>query len=370
MSHYQSDSRRVRFPDPADQWADWLTRGRYTKVTYEAVPIAKVRHGKWSEDRYERALAHMMAGRRLDPVSLAKVGGAYEVADGNHRVAASAEMGYTHVPALVHEEMAEAPPGSPPPGTRRKMVEEEFGTFLNVLRRFVPAGLEVSWKSVSENGYVADVSFWTPWLEEKDYQLEVRILGDGRREATFKRPGGSFRRRFDEGGPEAFARAFGKWLGDFVEDHPEFDEHRREAMDGKKIARELVEAARELAADQFDHPRMEEALDVLTDASPGLHAWLRRNTRLGPYWEMTYKSRAGMSSSLDAGLGAVQDFYAKEERMRGGDFWKVRVYANVDGEVIVKSSMAGDRYMFKDVKLKWADLKNPAKVFSRSRLPR
>jgi len=136
------------------------------------------------------------------------------------------------------------------------------------------------------------------------------------------------------------------------------------------VAQKLVKLAKELIGGQFDHPKMEEALDVMRDATPTLLNWLNRNTRLSN-WEAGYKDRgANRSSSVYAGLAAVQRFSAAEERIRGGGFFIVEVYANVDGEVVVTSSQPEyNQRTNKDGTYKWADLNDPQKIFKWSSLP-
>ena len=136
-----------------------------------------------------------------------------------------------------------------------------------------------------------------------------------------------------------------------------------------KVAAELVKLAKTLMADQFDHPKMDEALAAIKAATPKLLRWLDSNLRLSG-WTATYgTSGAGKIHSLYAGLGAIQDFYVQEDRQRGGGFWKVEVIANVDGEVVVESTYPNDRKI-EDGRFEWSDLDNPEKIFSKSRLPR
>jgi len=137
------------------------------------------------------------------------------------------------------------------------------------------------------------------------------------------------------------------------------------------VVQELVKLAKELVADQFDHPKMDDALAAMKAASPKLLRWLNTNSKLRlSGWTATYStSGAGKVNSLYAGLGALQEFYVQEEKIRGGGFWKVQVIANVDGEVVVQSSMPNDRTMT-DGTFQWSDLDNPEKIFSKSRLPR
>lgn len=246
-SHYRVDKSHIRWPDPAQQWADYLTEGEYTKVYYELVPIGKIGYDRWSEDKYERALGHMESGDKLNPVTLSKVGSRYSLSDGNHRVAASETMGYTQVPALVYEAVKEKPPGKPPPGTQKKLVENEFYNFLMVLRRYLPQGVLAQWSSHSVKGYEAEIIVWNPWMEDDGYPLTVEIGKGNRRNAEFKRPGGRYRATFDVGRNEQFAKRFAKWMEGFIEDHPELSQ-RRTAMDRQRVAERLVALAEELTA--------------------------------------------------------------------------------------------------------------------------
>jgi len=247
VSHYRVDKSHIRWPDPAQQWADYLTEGEYTKAYYELVPIGKIGYDRWSEDKYERALGHMESGDKLNPVTLSKVGSRYSLSDGNHRVAASETMGYTQVPALVYEAVKEKPPGKPPPGTQKKLVENEFYNFLMTLRGYLPQGVLAQWSSHSVKGYEAEIIVWNPWREDDGYPLMVEIGKGNKRNAEFRRPGGVYRATFDVGRSEVFAKKFVKWLEGFIEDHPELSQ-RRTAMDRHRIAERLVALAEELTA--------------------------------------------------------------------------------------------------------------------------
>jgi len=134
-----------------------------------------------------------------------------------------------------------------------------------------------------------------------------------------------------------------------------------------RLSSELRNIARRLAgSDWQNHPKMDEALDVADAAKSKLVKWLNDNTRL-----YTWKVVGPMkSSSLSAGIGASLRFSVKEDRQRGGGFWEIEVYANVDGDVIVEYKMPMDRRSFKTYStLDWGDLRDPKKVFKGGNLP-
>lgn len=72
--------------------------GRYTDFTRNFLP-----RNDRDEDRWARVKAAMLEGVGLPPIEVYKIGDAYFVRDGNHRVSIARELGATHIEAYVTE---------------------------------------------------------------------------------------------------------------------------------------------------------------------------------------------------------------------------------------------------------------------------
>ena len=107
MTHYKVKPYKLH-NDPKIQWADYYDSSSYFEDRFVMVPVDKIHFKKWNQDRYDFYMDAFKSGRAADPVRLSRPwhGGDYfEVSDGNHRTAASIDMGYTHVPAIVSVEI-------------------------------------------------------------------------------------------------------------------------------------------------------------------------------------------------------------------------------------------------------------------------
>ena len=79
---------------------------RYTRRTawYLAnVPLNMIRFESWNPDRYVRNKELIQTTGTTLPVILGDIeDGKYTLTDGNHRCYCSNELGYTHIPAIIH----------------------------------------------------------------------------------------------------------------------------------------------------------------------------------------------------------------------------------------------------------------------------
>jgi hypothetical protein len=202
MTHFKLAPYRLS-NKAAAQWADYYETGWYWLDELLYVPIEKIKFNKWNQGRYDFYIDAFQKGKAAEPVRLGKSmdgGGWYEVGDGNHRVAASLEMGYTHVPALVSREVEGKPRGVPP----KDLYEEVFGRELNLVliavRSKIPSNswLYLEWGGVRPDGYWFKV---TDETEIPNYTQEFRVKADGDvREVDFEWRGQRMRYRGDKEG--------------------------------------------------------------------------------------------------------------------------------------------------------------------------
>ena len=79
---------------------------RYTRRTawYLAnVPLNMIRFESWNPGRYVRNTELIQTTGTTLPVILGNIeDGKYTLTDGNHRCYCSNELGYTHIPAIIH----------------------------------------------------------------------------------------------------------------------------------------------------------------------------------------------------------------------------------------------------------------------------
>lgn len=178
MTHYKVKPYELR-NRPEAQWADYYETGSYWQDGFELVPVKDIDYDRWNDGRYEFYMDAFRNGRPADPVRLALPwdgGSRWQVGDGNHRVAASASMGYTHVPALVSRKVEGRPRGMPP----RNLYEEIHGRELLMLvewlrnKRPSETRLYFEWGGVDPKGYWLKVTDETD-IASRPYSEELRV---------------------------------------------------------------------------------------------------------------------------------------------------------------------------------------------------
>jgi len=210
---YQKPDLRKR-NDPVEQWGSYLESGYYRKYELKLVSVSKVSFDSRNQGRFDRVMAAIEDGIALPPVELSWDGRKYTVADGNHRIWASDELGYTKVPAVVGSLVYEAPPGNPPPGVEKRLMEGELMGFLARLRHELSAMRAWAWAlwgGASSDGYRVEMEIDTDGNghEEKGI-LEVRAGSGDRRKAEFECCGKTY--RGVSGDWKVLAKDFAKWL--------------------------------------------------------------------------------------------------------------------------------------------------------------
>jgi len=186
VTHYKVSSYRLH-NKPEAQWADYFESGYYYEDEFVLVPVDQIDYRKWNQARYDFYMDAFARGESAEPVRLAKPwhgGNRYEVGDGNHRIAASVAMGYTHVPAIVAVRKEGQPPGNPP----KNLYEEVYGRELLMLIEYFRAHRPSGSKLYFEWGGVKPVGYWLKISDETDSvmnpyeeRLSVVIDGDVRR---------------------------------------------------------------------------------------------------------------------------------------------------------------------------------------------
>ena len=186
MTHYKVKPFKLR-NDPKVQWADYYEDGMFFVERFIMVPVGQIRFNKWNQGRYDFYMDAFKNGRPADPVRLARPwqgGDHYEVSDGNHRVAASIDMGYTHVPAIVSVKVeGQFPKGTPP----KDLYEEVHGRELLMLIEFFRAHRPSGSKLYFEWGGVEPAGYWMKASDESEstfdpyeQKLTVGISGQDR----------------------------------------------------------------------------------------------------------------------------------------------------------------------------------------------
>ena len=69
------------------------------------VPLSMIDYENWDIHRYTKNKNIIKISRTVKPIILGDFNrtiGKYELTDGNHRCFCSNELGYTHIPAIIH----------------------------------------------------------------------------------------------------------------------------------------------------------------------------------------------------------------------------------------------------------------------------
>lgn len=98
--------------------------GRYTDFTRDFLPRQDA-----AEDRWVRVKVAATGLNELPPIEVYKIGQAYFVLDGNHRVSVARQMGNTHVQAYVTELKTKVP-FTPDAGPEDLIIKAEYAEFL------------------------------------------------------------------------------------------------------------------------------------------------------------------------------------------------------------------------------------------------
>ncbi len=99
--------------------------GRYADFTRDFLPLRDSDEARWA-----RVMAAVTRGQGLDPIEVYKIGDAYFVLDGNHRVSVSRQLGSTHIQAYVTE-MSTRVPLTPDMEPDELIIQAELVDFLD-----------------------------------------------------------------------------------------------------------------------------------------------------------------------------------------------------------------------------------------------
>jgi nucleotide-binding universal stress UspA family protein len=102
--------------------------GRYTDFTRDFLPRRQS-----DEERWARVYEFINKQQEILPIEVYKIGEAYFVLDGNHRVSVARHMGYTHIPAYVTELIVRVPL-TPDTDYDDLIIREEYTQFLKTTR--------------------------------------------------------------------------------------------------------------------------------------------------------------------------------------------------------------------------------------------
>ena len=102
--------------------------GRYSDFTRDFLPRRQSDGERWA-----RVHDYINRQQEILPIQVYKLGEAYFVLDGNHRVSVARQMGYTHIPAYVTE-MATRVPLTPDTDYDDLIIKEEYTQFLKETR--------------------------------------------------------------------------------------------------------------------------------------------------------------------------------------------------------------------------------------------
>jgi hypothetical protein len=221
-------------------WVEWFEYGEYSIDYFDLVPIDRIKFDEWNPQRSKDLIPKMQQGVPLDPVRLSLSNGWFTVGDGNHRVAVSKKMGFTHVPAIISRIVKKKPDFPPPPEIDEELLKLEASRFIQKLRNESGAELFWVWSSTQKDSYLFDVDVGMGALEEP-FTLSVKAEKD-MRELVLKDSEGKSILRIQrdknrlQGVEEMVVRVLKKLKG---------------SEDNRKIAKELLAVAKELAFDYY-----------------------------------------------------------------------------------------------------------------------
>jgi len=211
MSHYRYLPPKLSSQSNSDeQWASYLEYGDYVACEFKLVPLRRIPYDRWSDFRFHQVLTALRRGKVLPPVALSWSGTSYSITDGNHRCAASVEMGYDQVPAVVCQTVKGEPSGIPGPDVRRKMLEKSLFEFLLVLRSVLVGTPDISVQGgrVGANRYTVQVIIDRGRYDDQGL-LTVDVKGT-QPTLSYRLDNTLWSKRGDD--LRLLAAVFGKWL--------------------------------------------------------------------------------------------------------------------------------------------------------------
>jgi hypothetical protein len=104
-NHYPVDTSKIQ--NILDIYENFNDQGdRSETVEYAIVPLSEIEKKPiWAPEKLEAVKRQLEEGKSLEPISLIRTPekpGQLLINDGIHRTEASRQIGYTHIPALIH----------------------------------------------------------------------------------------------------------------------------------------------------------------------------------------------------------------------------------------------------------------------------
>jgi hypothetical protein len=199
MTHYPVTKPIAIHNDLADQWVSYLQDGYSYEDVFEYIPVSKVDFDLWNKDRYAFYMEAFKKNKAAKPIQVSLLeNGRYSLVDGNHRTAASRDMGYSHVPAIVSKKVMGKPSPTPPANLKETIYKNELSSVLITIQSKIQLGMDftVEWGGASSQGY------WFKLTDERERPYYTTIfvvkgIGD-KRSAQFDWHGEKFRYQWSQ----------------------------------------------------------------------------------------------------------------------------------------------------------------------------
>jgi len=172
MTHYKIQKPVKLRSNPVEEWLFYEENGYCFADIFSMVPLKDIDFEKWNQGRYDSALKAIKEEIPLPPVQLYfnEETRRYTVTDGNHRIAASIDMGMTHIPAIVSKKFNHPIHAKPSTSALKygKLAEEALYFKTNLQSYFWQneLNIELLFDKVQGNQYIYLVSTPGFWEEQ------------------------------------------------------------------------------------------------------------------------------------------------------------------------------------------------------------
>jgi len=181
--------------------------GYWFEDVFQNIPISKIEYNPWSSIRLKDNLEKIKGTKSTYPIVayFDEEKDKYLLTDGNHRVSASKELGYTHVPAIVTMKRMTAPPQAE--GVERLRMEQ-IGWQLGLkIKQYNPVD------AIDTNGtteQIIQVNI-TSYNVDKDYKYTIfaKVIAKDLLECELEPSGERFRDSLDNIARQVASRIVG-----------------------------------------------------------------------------------------------------------------------------------------------------------------